>query len=356
MSNRIRKVSKRVFAAAVGASAPLLLSCSAQPVSSGRNMSEPVAAISENAGQWLQESGELPEPPPCVDESVEPGCADAGFPDMPALAEAAPELDSGVPSPFEIPAAEEREVVALNVSDDELAEMRGRFVSAEGLAYFGIEMVTQWQTASGELLTAGLSLNANLSPVLPNGANVQIRPTVSIVRTADQPRMSSGGAKGGDTSSATVAGNGLGNAGGVVQGIQVAGDTNRIVNDVRMNISVRSGEGSSGEGQNAGLGDALLNAAGTRTVSSASGAFASASVSGNSLDVAVGVPDQGEVLQRIRGGGADRSGVVFQHARIFGDTNRIHNVINIDAEMIPINSVNSVNVDAAVNSVRGLQQ
>lgn len=55
---------------------------------------------------------------------------------------------------------------ASRVSDGELSEMHGKFVSPESVSYFGITMLSSWQDASGITTLANLVFSVNF---LPNG-------------------------------------------------------------------------------------------------------------------------------------------------------------------------------------------
>jgi hypothetical protein len=50
-----------------------------------------------------------------------------------------------------------------DVSDTELSEMRGRFISQGRPIYFGIAMQSQWSSAGGEIISAGMNIGINLN-------------------------------------------------------------------------------------------------------------------------------------------------------------------------------------------------
>lgn len=52
-------------------------------------------------------------------------------------------------------------VIGEVVSDDELGEMRGKFISPEAVSYFGIAMLTSWQDAAGVTTYARLAFSAD---------------------------------------------------------------------------------------------------------------------------------------------------------------------------------------------------
>ena len=148
----------------------------------------------------------------------------------------------------ETPVLDGAEVVA----DRELATMRGRFTEGNRVIRFGIRMVSQMRSAAGQRLEAHADLNVDLSGGRPA---VAFRPHVSIERpTRDRvpgDHDDSGGTgsnvahggSGADESTTVDVGDGGETSGGddsggrgVVQQVQVAGDGNAAVNDVRIDV------------------------------------------------------------------------------------------------------------------------
>lgn len=124
-------------------------------------------------------------------------------------------------------------IVAL--SDPELSELRGRFVTnSNRVMYFGVEMISQWQTSSGTM-SAGLTVGIDRSHQLPS---VTFQPTVSI---QGEPSID-------QTGEHRVAGSAQTDARGVRQQIQVAGNDNRATNgfDVRIDPAARGRSGGEG--------------------------------------------------------------------------------------------------------------
>jgi hypothetical protein len=231
---------------------------------------------------------------------------------------------------------------AVEVTEDALADMRGRFIDADELIFFGVEMYTEWQSGAGKMYSAGLTMNVDFSE-----ATTQFRPTVTVVLLGGQAQESAL-QNGGQL--ATIDG-GINNVKGIAQSIQVAGDTNRIDNDTRINIAIRTAEASS-QGDN--LGGVLLGAAGTTTLVSEEGAITAASIGVNSLGLSITLPEQGQVLQQIQGGGINSGSGVLQSAQVISDMNRIHNSLNLNIELND-NGAASVNLNPALlDSLRGL--
>lgn len=204
---------------------------------------------------------------------------------------------------------------ATEVSDEALAGMRGRYAGPSGIIYFGVDMVTRWQTADGRTITSGVNLSVDK----------QFRPTITVVNkstpassgTASQPSAGQG--------NVTISG-GLGNVSGVAQSIQIGGDGNAIRNNLDMNITLNASEASANAAGSNGI---VLNGAGT-TVSSENGATTTFTLSGNSLSMAVDVDGKNQVLQQLRGGTNGNAGFL-QSTRVGSDMNQILNTITINA-------------------------
>jgi hypothetical protein len=201
---------------------------------------------------------------------------------------------------------------ASEVPDGELGHMRGKFVAAGEVMYFGVEMVTRWLASSGQAITASGVLQINLAGRTPQ---VSFVPTITVEQKAAMGGSSSQG------SAVATGGGGLQDVTGVVQNIQVAGTSNGISNTIGINV------------QN-GSGAPALQAQGALSASTttASGSVASVGLGGNGMSVAVAVPDQGRAMQQIRQVGMG-GGQVLQSVQLGGDVNQIQNRINLNVQM-----------------------
>ncbi|MDP3745076.1 MAG: hypothetical protein Q8Q76_12175 [Methylotenera sp.] len=221
------------------------------------------------------------------------------------------------------------------VSDSDLGHMRGKFASNNQVMYFGIEMVSQWQTPTGNLVTAGANLNIDFQG---NGSTptVQYVPTVTIVSQGQDAAS----AQNGGTNSVS-GGAGLANVSGVSQSIQVAGQSNSINNGIDMQVDISSSAQAGGS-----VSSAVQGHAGSVSANGNDGTVATVTLSNNSIGVSVVVPGQGDVLQQIRNQG------MFQAARIGGDLNQIHNNITMH---IGLNSASGVGSAGAFAALQGLK-
>lgn len=200
------------------------------------------------------------------------------------------------------------------ISDAALGHMRGRFVAAGQVMHFGVEMVTQWLTASGQTIIASGNLQVNLAGSAPQ---VGFKPTITV-----QQNAATGGANNQGTTSVS-GGDGLQNVNGVVQNIQVAGISNGVTNSIGINVKA-----SSAQPDMQPLSASSLNASTT----TANGSVATVSLGSNGMNVAVMVPDQGRAIQQIRNVGMN-GGQVLQSVQLGGNINQIQNRINISVQM-----------------------
>ena len=175
------------------------------------------------------------------------------------------------------------------VADDELAELRGRYIVGDNaVLWFGVEMVSTWQTDRGQTLQGTLTLGMDFSKN-PNQPTVDFVPTVTIT-TAHHALPASAA-----TISRNVQSAGLANVSGMLQSVQIAGDNNVATNVTRLSI------------QNQGNAAAAMTTAATNGASdlyaSAGDASASSSYSKDGARLTLAVAGQGTASQWIRPGG-----------------------------------------------------
>lgn len=221
------------------------------------------------------------------------------------------------------------------VSDSDLGHMRGKFASNDKVMYFGIEMVSQWQTAAGNLVTAGANLAIDFKGNGGSTPTVQYVPTVTIVQQGQGAPAPLNG-----NTNVVSGGAGLANVSGVSQSIQVAGQSNDIKNGIDMQVDISSAA------QSGTIAGAMQGQAGALSSTGDDGTVATVTLADNSIGVSVVVPGQGQVLQQIRNQG------MFQSARIGGDLNQIHNSITMH---IGLNSAAGNGFGSAYAALQGLK-
>lgn len=270
------------------------------------------------------------------------------------------------------------------LGDEELADMRGRYTTDQGktVAFFGVRMISTWQTQAGQMLQSSLALKMDFD----HGSGtpqISFEPTVNIMQAAQQV---TGAVATTDTTHRTVDGSGLNNVNGLVQGVQVAGDSNVASNVTQLNV--RDEDGSTTAAPSTGANGAIAsatpaattqtapttsggtaNAAGagtgappapaaavataTRSASVTDGpATASASFDGSGAQVMLSIAGQGQVQQWIR------NGSLGQTIQLTADAQSIQNSIQIDLlrRTVASNVQLSQNFAQSLNQLRGIGQ
>lgn len=217
------------------------------------------------------------------------------------------------------------------LSDAELAQMRGRFVDKGQVMFFGVRMSSEWQTSAGERLIAGATLHGDL-----RGA----RPTASF-----EPHLSVGAVKGmkgaGSSNGAEVRDSGTGNARGVVQTIQAGGNFNVAANEMQIDILDAAGHSIS-------VGNSRHAA--EQTVVSAAGSQLSVSHGADGISVKMNSP-MGNVSQAIVPGRGLR-----QSVQLTSDFQQVRNITRLQLYMGGSQAgANVADVLSAVKSARHLR-
>lgn len=219
------------------------------------------------------------------------------------------------------------------IPDPELATMRGRYtVGDHQVAWFGVSMISTWQTASGQTLQGTLSLGMDFAgtgrPV------ISFTPTVTVTG-AETPMP------GNDGVVRSVDASGLANVSGMTQSVQVAGDRNVAANVTRLNVRDGSVPGASGAGSSGSSGSV------SRSVGDAT---ASAGFESGGAAVLLQVQGQGAVQQWIR------NGSLGQSIQLTSDNQHVNNRMEIDLVRNPLaaNAQLAQNVAQAIHMTRGI--
>lgn len=112
------------------------------------------------------------------------------------------------------------------LTDEEMGDMRGRYtVSSNTVAWFGVTMVSTWQTQAGQQLKS--SMTVTMDGRQAGKPTVTFQPHVSITAVDATAPALAGGQREIDNA-------GLANVNGVVQSVQVAGDGNAAQNTAQI--------------------------------------------------------------------------------------------------------------------------
>lgn len=230
---------------------------------------------------------------------------------------------------------------AVEISDLELGIQRGRYVGRGQIMYFGIEMNTEWRTASGQVYRAGLGLGVDRH-------HGRFKPVVTIVHRTDvakSPAPLATAAAPPPATTAPISSGGLDTVKGVGQIVQVTGDTNSVRNDISVNLRTTGSETAEPP--------AAANAvtAGSSSSTSGSGVVAKSGNDNQSLSVSVVVPGQGVATQSITSLNGLR-----QNVRLTGDMNSVLNQLNLTAEFRAVSSPGVRHMRSSFQSMRGLPQ
>ncbi|WP_163558647.1 hypothetical protein [Halomonas sp. NO4] len=218
------------------------------------------------------------------------------------------------------------------LSDSELAQQRGRFVDKGSLMFFGVQVTSEWQTSHGEHLRAQGHLVGDLRGETPN---VSFEPRITTV-TADSAAADALTGNG-----ATVVDAGTGNARGVVQTIQAAGDFNTAANDLQIDVL----DASAYEGGAAGNSGSLERRL-------PSGTRVSVSSGSQGVGVSLDVPGMGSAKQAI-----EPSQGLRQSIQLTSDLQKVRNLTRLQLYMGQRGAHADVpGVRSAIESARGLSR
>ncbi len=129
------------------------------------------------------------------------------------------------------------------LSDQELDQLRGRFVERGRLVYFGIQMRSEWHTSGGDYLRAETHFRGDLTGAAPR---VTFEPNLTMIEVSGPGILPPG-------SGARVVNAGTDNAYGVVQTIQAGGDFNSAGNDFQVDVLDADQFGGLGQSGQSGM-------------------------------------------------------------------------------------------------------
>lgn len=223
------------------------------------------------------------------------------------------------------------------IGDAEMGDMRGRYtVGNNAVAWFGVRMISTWQTSTGQVLQGTLALNMDFTHGKVN-PQISFEPMVSITR-ADAPLPPPAGVATPPARHVDAAG--LANVGGVVQSVQVAGDGNLASNVTRLTVSDGdTAPASNGTGAPSGAVTAISG--GSRAV---------ASFDGSNAGLLLSIAGQGSVQQWIR------NGSIGQSVQLTADNQLVDNRMEIELvrQTAAANAQLAQNVAQAINQAQGI--
>lgn len=218
----------------------------------------------------------------------------------------------------------------IEVKDQELSELRGRYVMPGRIISFGIVMSSTWRNASGDLIGASTSMQIQQATVKPEFYVSTIKETGN----GTPPAQGTGN---------VIGGAGLNASQGVTQSVRAAGDGNSAYNNVAVSVS----EASQAPALVPGQGQQLL-AGQTISGSNAAGSVA-VSATGGGVQMAIQANNnQGTALQQVAQSG------LLQNTRLLGNGNMVNNLTQLNV-VLNNNGPSSSALDCNLSQLKGLR-
>ncbi|MGH8384780.1 MAG: hypothetical protein ACRESJ_04690 [Pseudomonas sp.] len=212
----------------------------------------------------------------------------------------------------------------IELKDQELANLRGRYVMPGRIISFGVVMTSTWKANDGSLIGARSSMQVQQSTIKPQFY-------VSMINEKGDGSTPSQG-----TGSVT-GGNGLNTTAGATQVVRAAGDNNSAYNNVDINVAKadQAPVAQQPQGQPLTPGSTLTgsNEAGSLSVSSTG--------TGVQLNI-VANNNQGSTTQRLAQGG------LMQNTTLLGSGNVVRNITSLNVVMrdnVPTTAALNGNLD-----------
>jgi hypothetical protein len=218
----------------------------------------------------------------------------------------------------------------IEIKDQELAELRGRYVMPGRIISFGVVMSSTWRNASGDLIGATTSMQVQAATVRPE----------FYVSTYTQ--NGNGGPAEQGTGS-VIGGAGLNTAQGINQSVRAAGDGNSAYNNIAIDVK----EASHAPALVPAQGQALM-AGQTITGSSAAGSIAVSATNGGVQMAIQANNNQGSAIQQVAQGG------LLQNTRLLGNSNMVSNLTQLNV-VLNNNGPSAGALDCNLNQLTALR-
>lgn len=215
----------------------------------------------------------------------------------------------------------------IELKDQELAQLRGKYVMPGRVISFGIVMSSTWKNAVGDNIGARVSMQIQESTIKPQ----------FYVTTIDE--KGNGATPAAGTGSVT-GGAGLNQTQGVTQSVRAAGDYNTASNNVSIDVKeANQAPVVTQEG-------APLNGA---PVSASNGAGTVSVTPGNGgIQLAINANGQGTAMQQLAAGG------LLQAAQMVGGNNAVNNLAQLSV-VLKNNLPSTGALDCNLDQLKGLR-
>jgi len=217
----------------------------------------------------------------------------------------------------------------VELKDQELASLRGRYVMPGRIVSFGIVMTSTWQNANGEVIGATSAMQVQQTTIKPQFY-------VSMIDEKGNGNASSIG------TGTVTGGNGLSTTQGVTQVVRAAGDFNAASNNVDINVT-KGNEAPAVQPQGQ-----ALTAGSTLTGSNGAGSLSvSSSGSGVQMNI-VANGNQGSSMQSLGQGG------LMQNTTLLGVSNRVSNLTSLNV-VLRDNAPVAGSINTNLDQLKGLR-
>ncbi len=232
---------------------------------------------------------------------------------------------------------------AVQVSDEDLGEMRGKFVGSGGVAYFSVELRSAWTNAQGVTVAGVLTMSLDLRssaddaravlPVVMIGWSRDCASCGDLEPGANPPGGLPVGATGGP-----------GSFHGVVQSQEIRGSDNVVQNGLRINVMPAHLVDSTPHG-------GLTPATGNSTQVLANGAAVHFQITGSQLGVALQNGDQAGLVGQMVNSSQNQ---ISQNALLTSDFNTVHNTIDLTVGVDQMRQSEITNIQHSMSVLKGL--
>jgi hypothetical protein len=219
----------------------------------------------------------------------------------------------------------------IELKDQELATLRGRYVMPGRIVSFGIAMTSTWRNANGEVIGATSTMQIQQSTIKPQ----------FYVSMIDE--KGNGTARSQNTGTGTVTGgSGLNTTEGVTQVVRAAGDNNTAYNNVDINVTkANQAPTTQQQGQALAAGTTLVGANGAGSLS------VSSTGTGVQLNI-IANNNQGSTVQRLAQGG------LMQNTTLLGSSNQVRNLTSFNV-VLRDNVPTAGSVSGNLDQLKGLR-
>ncbi|ATP50582.1 hypothetical protein GIB19_03860 [Pseudomonas sp. ITEM 17296] len=223
----------------------------------------------------------------------------------------------------------------IELKDQELANLRGRYVMPGRIVSFGIVMTSTWQNAKGDVIGASSTLQVQQNTIKPQFY-------VSMIDEKGTSAAHSQSANPAPGTGAVSGGSGLNSTEGVTQVVRAAGDNNTAYNNVDINVTkANQAPVAQPQGQALTAGSTLVgeNGAGALSVSS----------TGVGVQLNINAANnQGSTVQRLAQGG------LTQNTTLLGNGNQVSNLTSLNVVMRE-NVPTAASLNGSLDQLKGLR-